>query len=1217
MLRCLVALLAVVAVNGFSGGAGSCDAPGVSAHGSGNGAISFGGLRLEMDGRGLSSSSATTVEAGAQKTLVLSGKSFRGFLIKATGAAALTSSDGQSKDCGAGGGAVTHSSATPRSSVTAVWTAPSSVGTHALVITVVVSQREWYQTSFAVDVVAKGPGTVVYTHSNGVRSFNINNCCAAPFGYCNERDAARRACFLHRPVLTVAATQAALDQVIVHGSVAHLCNYQSTVCAAIEENQGLSSDCGALRGSCRAALRHLHAMMFNQSPQEGEPQVCNNFARKSIRGFFHDFMSNGIEGSILAEHHLAHNFGLCRWAQYVNVLSDETGCDPGSVVAMAGQLGYQACGVHLWDLDVAAKPAITLSRPFPCAKNFAGSKLFDGDTAQRAERFSDTQLSANSTAMEEFWYAANAHTHKRPDGEVEYSAEAGAAAHAVGRVTCDPDGFDFEGKPAAFQKGFFHVQRAAGAPLTAKAFFNEAMSKITGTQCVASSKGDPHADKSGKRQPSARWPHVHGETDMNPEGGFCSMPTHFLGTVRTNGKHRIPRWVSITEHSFPKAAAWSAHQSACRSPVKLFVPWEVLNLTDVALVASPALARFEAIAWHGVNSIASAWDSCEVGCALPVLENRLCKGGAAPVLRDYDWTKGYCDQGIAGSEYTCCAKSCGACTAGAGADACASRAGGAALCCPASIASVGAECKSSWDVGCLVPKTGDGGVCASHGECRSGVCKGGRCCNKKGQGAECASCSQSGGGCHQCAAGFKSRGAECVDACACSPGCVTCDCGRCTACNATSHVLCPATQECYPKKPAGSPCGTGDECTSGRCAGGNCCNVARLAPGCAECNSRGLCSKCGAGFTLCGHWKAGEGQCKPTISELTTKFRCGTGGAASDYPSTDGYNYCGMANHCPCASAGCYMECKIPHTCWAGSTADGLTAYEPPEFVGFVVAPTPAATAAPTPSAAPGSAPTRAPSLAPTRAPTRAPTPVPSPAPSPQPTFAVASVAVVVPTKLTGFSKATFTAGVQQAYRQAMATKAGATIDQVLLSNIRDVVTGDTRMLAAAATVDFDVGISVASRAAANAMQAAVQAVPAGAVAAAFKQELFAVKAAGNFADIASINVAALEVSVTQGAAVAAVVTAAPTPAVPVDNNTVLGLSKVVLVAAAAAVVGLVLLALVATTRKSKRSRKPVPCANSDPLRAESAAKFGFDNPMKGGAAANFAQVLPVPLEST
>ena len=60
------------------------------------------------------------------------------------------------------------------------------------------------------------------------------------------------------------------------------------------------------------------------------------------RSFFHDYMSSFIDGSILHENNISMNVGLCRWTQYVAVLSDETRCDPGSIVAMAGQLGFEA-----------------------------------------------------------------------------------------------------------------------------------------------------------------------------------------------------------------------------------------------------------------------------------------------------------------------------------------------------------------------------------------------------------------------------------------------------------------------------------------------------------------------------------------------------------------------------------------------------------------------------------------------------------------------------------------------------------------------------------------------------------------------------------------------------------------------------------------------------------------------------------------------------------
>ena len=94
-------------------------------------------------------------------------------------------------------------------------------------------------------------------------------------------------------------------------------------------------------------------------------------------------MSDGIDGSLLYEHDIEMNFGLCRWAQYVNVLSDETTCDPGSIIAMAGMLGYQACGVEVWDLDVAVKPTVHVGRGYGCGQvSSKGDEMFSTETGK-------------------------------------------------------------------------------------------------------------------------------------------------------------------------------------------------------------------------------------------------------------------------------------------------------------------------------------------------------------------------------------------------------------------------------------------------------------------------------------------------------------------------------------------------------------------------------------------------------------------------------------------------------------------------------------------------------------------------------------------------------------------------------------------------------------------------------------------------------------------
>ena len=198
--------------------------------------------------------------------------------------------------------------------------------------------------------------------------------------------------------------------------------------------------------------------------------------------------------------------------------------------------------------------------------------------------------------MEEFWYTLNGHTHARPDGEVEYSAEAGAAAHAVGRVTCQPDGFNLEGERVDFTKGFFHKKRSDSVT-TVKDFFNEAMNKISKTQCATNDAGE-RRPTGGLRVAVGEFPIAEGETNMNPEGGFCDMPTQFLGTVGVGGKHRTPRWLKITELSFKKHVPYNGNQK-CKQKIPLYIPWENHRMGDIALPSSPALQKFKDIAWDG------------------------------------------------------------------------------------------------------------------------------------------------------------------------------------------------------------------------------------------------------------------------------------------------------------------------------------------------------------------------------------------------------------------------------------------------------------------------------------------------------------------------------------------------------------------------------------------------------------------------------------------
>ena len=62
----------------------------------------------------------------------------------------------------------------------------------------------------------------------------------------------------------------------------------------------------------------------------------------------------------------------------------------------------------------------------------------------------------------------------------------------------------------------------------------------------------------------------------------------------------------------------------------------MLTIDQLELPTSPALDRFLNIAFDGVGTIDSAWDTCVVGCDIDVLANRIC-GGTPGKLADFKW----------------------------------------------------------------------------------------------------------------------------------------------------------------------------------------------------------------------------------------------------------------------------------------------------------------------------------------------------------------------------------------------------------------------------------------------------------------------------------------------------------------------------------------------------------------------------------------------------
>ena len=103
------------------------------------------------------------------------------------------------------------------------------------------------------------------------------------------------------------------------------------------------------------------------------------------------------------------------------------------------------------------------------------------------------------------------------------------------------------------------------------------------------------------------------------------MPTQFLHTITVGNEFAIPRWVETVQDVSPH---WPSpfQPGQCTAMTSLYIPWELLTINNVVLPTSPALDAFLRIAWDGVGTINSAWDTCDTNCPIPILQNRLCGG---------------------------------------------------------------------------------------------------------------------------------------------------------------------------------------------------------------------------------------------------------------------------------------------------------------------------------------------------------------------------------------------------------------------------------------------------------------------------------------------------------------------------------------------------------------------------------------------------------------
>ena len=231
------------------------------------------------------------------------------------------------------------------------------------------------------------------------------------------------------------------------------------------------------------------------------------------------------------------------------------------------------------------------------------------------------------------------------------------------------------------------------------------------------------------------------------------------------------------------------------------------------------------------------------------------------------------------------------------------------------------ECAGSWScsaAGACLKKYGED--CTGASECASGFCRDGKCCN-----SECA------GACHNCATGV------------CLP--VTL---------AQDHPECAGTQSCNEAgvclKKEGQSCSGAEECASGFCREGKCCNTSCTTPcytcltgtcvkvagqddypdcmGASTCDSTGLCKPrlgqaCSSG-TQCASGNCKDGVCCNEACEASC-MSCVTGTCtgitnAEDAPECGGANICSAAGVCKKKNG---QECTGGSACASGFCKDG------------------------------------------------------------------------------------------------------------------------------------------------------------------------------------------------------------------------------------------------------------------------------------------------------
>jgi hypothetical protein len=271
--------------------------------------------------------------------------------------------------------------------------------------------------------------------------------------------------------------------------------------------------------------------------------------------------------------------------------------------------------------------------------------------------------------------------------------------------------------------------------------------------------------------------------------------------------------------------------------------------------------------------------ACSSSCrgAEDCVPTAFCEGNACIAKKPNGETCGHPSECVSGfcADGVCCTTACeGGCESCDGAEVgtCATLAEGAAgspSCNPYVCDGVSATCPESCSGneecvsgafcsagGACVGTQPNGSSCTTNGECASGNCVDGYCCNTACTGS-CDACNVSGslGTCTVSPAG--SPGDPSCSPYLCSGASASCATTCFSEANCVSGYYCNGNT-CALKQSNGSLCSTNNQCTSGFCVDGYCCNN-----GCAgACNACNLSSSLGT-CTLMPAGSAGSPSCSP------------------------------------------------------------------------------------------------------------------------------------------------------------------------------------------------------------------------------------------------------------------------------------------------------------------------------------------------------------------